>query len=129
MTFLDVLDRKNIKYVCELDTSKVSSIKAGGFAKIAAYPKSYNEFINIIKAAKAFEIKNKIETFLQKGFWFDYFSKNSEKFQFIFVKEKKNRKQKIIFVFWIVLKEKEKSKKNLKELIIRIIFQIEKTHW
>ncbi len=57
MTFTDYLLSQGITYKENLDSSKISSIKAGGQIKTAVYPNNRNELIAAIQACKNFSIQ------------------------------------------------------------------------
>ncbi len=60
MTFAEYLSKCGIKYKESVDTSKISSIRAGGKVKIAIYPSDLNELIESIEICKAFLQRYKI---------------------------------------------------------------------
>lgn len=60
MLFKDYLSKYKIDYKAELQTAEISSIKAGGSAEYALYPKKQDELILLIKLCQAFSVPYKI---------------------------------------------------------------------
>ena len=60
MTLTERLDKFNLLYTENLSTAKISSIKAGGSAKLTVFPKNEDELLFSIKIANAYFEKYKI---------------------------------------------------------------------
>lgn len=60
MTFTDYLSNHCIKYKENVDSSKISSIRAGGNIKLSIYPSSQKDLIDALYICKAFSKKFKI---------------------------------------------------------------------
>ena len=60
MTLTDWFDKLNISYFSNLNTANISSIKVGGKAKYVAYPKTSEEFLELIKGINKISEKYKI---------------------------------------------------------------------
>lgn len=60
MVFACILSELGIEHYENYNTAALSTIKAGGFAALIAYPKSQTELISLIRIAKAFPIKYKV---------------------------------------------------------------------
>jgi len=60
LNFEEALNKHNIKYVCNLSTSRLSSIKAGGIAKYVVYPINVTEIALSIKICESFAYRYKM---------------------------------------------------------------------
>ena len=60
MNFTELLDLHKISYKENVSTSKISSIRAGGVAKIIIYPDNFEKMIYAVKACQAYFDKFKI---------------------------------------------------------------------
>ena len=60
MILISLLSKEGIKYKQNVDTAKISSIKAGGYAKIGLYPNDTHQIIKAIAICKSIGVKYKI---------------------------------------------------------------------
>lgn len=60
MLFKKALADKGIRHSIDVDTSKISAIRAGGVAKLVVFPKSADEFIYAVRQAKRLGVRYKI---------------------------------------------------------------------